>query len=143
MILGMSLSTFTTVHVIISVVGIVSGFFAVYGMLNGRRLDWCTTLFLVTTVLTSVTGFFFPFHGITPAIIFGIISLVVLAIALAALYVYRLAGAVALDLHRDRVARPLPQQLRGGGAGLPEDSIAARLRSDAVRASVRRRARCS
>ena len=92
MILGMSLSTFTTVHVIISVVGIVSGFFAVYGMLNGRRLGWCTTLFLVTTVLTSVTGFFFPFHGVTPAVIFGIISLVVLAIALAAIYVYRLAG---------------------------------------------------
>ena len=93
MILGMSLSTFTTVHVVISLIGIVSGFFAVYGMLNGRRPGWCTTLFLVTTVLTSVTGFFFPLHGITPAIVFGIISLVVLAIALAALYAFHFRGA--------------------------------------------------
>ena len=93
MILGMSLSTFTTVHVIISLVGIVSGFVAVYGMLNGSRLDWWTTLFLATTVLTSVTGFLFPLSGLTPAVIFGIISTVVLAIAIGALYLFRLAGA--------------------------------------------------
>jgi hypothetical protein len=93
MILGMSLSTFTTVHVIISLVGIASGFVAVYGMLNGSRLDWWNTLFLVTTILTSVTGFLFPLSGLTPAVIFGIISLIVLAIALAALYVFRLGGA--------------------------------------------------
>jgi hypothetical protein len=93
MILGMSLSTFTTVHVIISLVAILSGFVAVYGMLNGNRLDWWTTLFLATTVLTSVTGFFFPLSGLTPAVIFGIISMVVLAVAIGALYVFRLAGA--------------------------------------------------
>jgi hypothetical protein len=93
MVLGMSLSTFTTVHVIISLVGIVSGFVAVYGMLSGNRLDWWTTLFLATTVLTSVTGFLFPLQGITPAVIVGIISLVVLAVAIAALYAYRLGGA--------------------------------------------------
>ncbi len=93
MILGMSLSTFTTVHVIISLVGIVSGFVAVYGMLNRSRLDWWTTLFLATTVLTSVTGFLFPLSGLTPPVIFGIISMVVLAIAIGALYVFRLGGA--------------------------------------------------
>jgi hypothetical protein len=93
MILGMSLSTFTTVHVIISLIGIFSGFVAVYGMLNGSRLDWWTTLFLVTTILTSVTGFLFPIHGVTPAIVVGILSLIVLAVALAALYAFRLGGA--------------------------------------------------
>jgi hypothetical protein len=93
MILGMSLSTFTTVHVVLSLIGIVSGFVAVYGMLSGNRLDWWTPLFLVTTVLTSVTGFMFPLSGLTPAATFGIISLAVLAIALGALYVFRLAGA--------------------------------------------------
>jgi hypothetical protein len=74
-------------------VAIFSGFVAVYGMLTASRLDWWTTLFLVTTVLTSVTGFMFPLSGLTPAVIFGIISIVVLAIALAALYVFRLGGA--------------------------------------------------
>lgn len=93
MVLGMSLSTFTTVHVIISLVGIVSGFVVVYGMLNGSRLGGWNTLFLATTILTSVTGFLFPLSGLTPAVIFGIISLIVLAIALAALYVFRLGGA--------------------------------------------------
>jgi hypothetical protein len=92
MILGLSLSAFTTLHVVISLIGIVSGFVAVYRMLNGSRLDGWNTLFLVTTVLTSVTGFMFPLSGLTPAAIFGIISMVVLAIALGALYVFRLAG---------------------------------------------------
>jgi hypothetical protein len=93
MILGMSLSTFTTVHVIISLIGIVSGFVAVYGMLNGSKLDGWTTLFLTTTMLTSVTGFLFPLSGLTPAVIFGILSLIVLAVALVALYMFRLGGA--------------------------------------------------
>jgi hypothetical protein len=93
MILGLSLSAFTALHVVISLVAIFSGFVAVYGMLTASRLDWWTTLFLVTTVLTSVTGFMFPLSGLTPAVIFGIISIVVLAIALAALYVFRLGGA--------------------------------------------------
>jgi hypothetical protein len=92
MVLGMSLSTFTTVHVIISLIGIVSGFGVVYGMLNGSRLGGWNTLFLVTTILTSVTGFLFPLSGLTPAVIFGIISLIVLAIALVALYVFHLGG---------------------------------------------------
>ncbi len=93
MILGMSLSTFTTVHVIISLVAILSGFVAVYGMLTNQRLDGWAALFLATTVLTSVTGFLFPLSGVTPAVVVGILSLIVLALALAALYVFRLGGA--------------------------------------------------
>ena len=93
MILGMSTATFTTLHVILSLIGIVSGIVAVLGMLGARRLDGWTALFLATTVLTSVTGFFFPRDHLLPSHILGIISLVVLAIAILALYVYRLAGA--------------------------------------------------
>jgi hypothetical protein len=93
MILGMSLSTFTLVHVLISLVGIGSGLLVVYGMLLGKRFDGATTICLVTTVLTSVTGFLFPFERLLPSHIFGIISLPVLALAIYARYARRLAGA--------------------------------------------------
>ena len=93
MILGMSLSTFTTVHVIISLIGIAAGFVVLYGMLQGKRLLGWTALFLITTVLTSVTGFMFPATAQTPAQVVGAISLVVLAIAILALYAFHLRGA--------------------------------------------------
>jgi hypothetical protein len=86
MILGMSASTFTTVHVIISLIAIVSGFIAVIGMLQSRRMATWTAIFLWMTVLTSVTGFMFPNTTVTPGIIVGIISMVLLAIAFFALY---------------------------------------------------------
>jgi hypothetical protein len=92
MILGMSTSTFTLVHVVLSLVGIFAGLVVVFGMLGSKRLDGWTALFLATTVLTSVTGFFFPFDKILPSHIVGIISLVVLAIAILALYALHLAG---------------------------------------------------
>jgi hypothetical protein len=92
MILGMSISTFTTLHVVISLIGILSGFIVLYGLFTGKRLPAWTGLFLLTTVLTSVTGFFFPLTSITPALIVGVISLVVLAAAIYALYAGRLAG---------------------------------------------------
>ena len=82
MILGMSLSVFTTLHVIISLVAIASGILVVVGMLGSRRLPGWTALFLLTTVLTSVTGFLFPIKGFTPALGVGAISLLILAIAL-------------------------------------------------------------
>jgi len=93
MILGMSLATFTLVHVVLSLVGIFAGLVVVFGMLGSKRLDGWTALFLATTVLTSVTGFFFPFDKILPSHIVGIISLVVLAIAILALYALHLAGS--------------------------------------------------
>ena len=92
MIFGMSLHAYTQLHVLISLVGIGSGLIVMYGMLTAKRLDGWTSLFLATTVLTSVTGFGFPFVGVTPAIKLGIISLVVLAIAYMARYVRHLAG---------------------------------------------------
>ena len=92
MVFGMSLATYTLIHVIISLVGIGSGLIIVFGMLGGKRMDGMTALFLVTTVLTSVTGFGFPFEHMTPGIILGILSLVVLAIAIVARYSFRMAG---------------------------------------------------
>jgi hypothetical protein len=92
MILGMSLSTFTTLHVIISLIGIVTGLVVLLGMLGGRQLGSWTAVFLATTVLTSATGFLFPFNKLLPSHVVGVISLAVLAIALLALYGLHLAG---------------------------------------------------
>jgi len=92
MILGMSISTFTLVHVVLSLVGIFAGLVVLLGMFSSKRLDGWTALFLATTVLTSVTGFFFPFDQLLPSHIVGIISLVVLAVVILARYVYRLSG---------------------------------------------------
>jgi hypothetical protein len=93
MVLGLSLSTFTTLHVIISLIGIVAGFVVVHGLLTGQPAGGVTALFLATTVLTSATGFLFPADKLLPSHIVGILSLVALAIALAALYGFHLAGA--------------------------------------------------
>jgi hypothetical protein len=93
MIAGLSIENFTILHVAISLIGIVSGLIVLFGMLGARRLPGWTALFLATTVLTSVTGFMFPINGLTPAIAVGVISIVILAIALMALYVKHLSGA--------------------------------------------------
>src|SRR5258708_23798984 len=90
MILGMRTRSF--VHVVLSLIGIFAGFFVVLGLLTAKRLDGWTALFLASTGATSVTGFFFPFHGITPADVFGVLSLIVLPIAMFARYARKLAG---------------------------------------------------
>jgi hypothetical protein len=92
MVLGMSLATFTLVHVILSLIGIVAGIVVLIGMLGSKRLAGWTALFLATTVLTSVTGFFFPVAHLLPSHIVGIISLVLLAVATFALYGGHLSG---------------------------------------------------
>jgi hypothetical protein len=92
MVLGMSLETYTLVHVAISLVGIGSGLIVVFGMLNGKLLHGWNGVFLATTVLTSLTGFLFPFEGLKPSYIVAAISLVVLAIAIVARYIQQLAG---------------------------------------------------
>ena len=86
------MDTFTLVHVVLSLVGIASGFVVLFGMFGGKRLDGWTAVFLATTVLTSATGFFFPFHGVTPGIVIGILSLILLAIALVARYMKLMEG---------------------------------------------------
>ncbi len=87
------MSPLTFAHVAISLVGIVSGFVVAWGLVTSRRLDGWTALFLTSTVATSVTGFiFFPFHGVTPGIVIGVISLIVLAVAIYARYPQHMAG---------------------------------------------------
>ena len=93
MILGMTTQAFTTLHVVISLIAILSGFLVAIGFLNAKRSDGLTGLFLATTILTSVTGFLFPISQITPGIVVGIISLAVLTIAVVAQYARALAGA--------------------------------------------------
>ena len=91
MILGMSTSAFTLFHVALSLVGIVAGVVVAAAMLGSKTANGWTALFLATTVLTSVTGFLFPSDKVLPSHIVGVISLLVLIIAIAALYGYRLA----------------------------------------------------
>ena len=91
MLFGMD--ALTLVHVLLSLIGIVSGFVVLAGMFDSRRLESWTALFLITTVMTSVTGFLFPFTKLLPSHIFGIISLVFLALALLAHYAFHFTGA--------------------------------------------------
>src|SRR6267142_6322157 len=92
MIMGMTIETFTVVHTAISLIGIVSGVVVMFGLLGGKQRDKWTALFLLTTVLTSVTGFLFPFDHLLPSHKVGILSLVVLAVAIPARYLFHLAG---------------------------------------------------
>jgi hypothetical protein len=92
MVLGMSLATLTTVHVIISLIGIVSGIIVMVGLLGSNRMPGMTAIFLLFTILTSATGFLFPFTELLPSHMIGILSLVLLAIACIALYVMKLSG---------------------------------------------------
>jgi hypothetical protein len=96
MILGMSLSTFVTVHVIISLIGIVAGIIVMFGMLGSNRMPGLTAIFLLFTILTSATGFLIPpllSDKLLPSHMIGILSLVLLAIACLALYGMKLSGA--------------------------------------------------
>ena len=93
MILGMSLSVFTAVHVIISLIAIVSGVIVMFGLLGSKPMPGLTGIFLLFTILTSATGFLFPFEKLLPSHMIGILSLVLLAIACIALYGMKLSGA--------------------------------------------------
>ena len=121
MILGMSTSTFTLLHVIISLAGIGSGLIVVFGMLTRNRMDGLTAFFLATTILTDLTGYLFPVEHILPSHIVGAISLTVLAITGGTIRPPD-GGFLALDLRGDGHDRALSECVRGGGAVVPEDS---------------------
>jgi hypothetical protein len=96
MILGMSLSTFVLVHVVITLIGIVSGFAVMFGMLGSNRMPGWTAIFLLFTILTSATGFLIPpllTEKLLPSHMIGILSLILLAIACFALYGQKLSGS--------------------------------------------------
>jgi len=86
------LLAFTLFHVALSLIGIGAGFVVVYGLLTSKMYDGWTKLFLVTTVATSVTGYLFPVHKLTPGHVVGLVSLIVLTFAILARYRHRLAG---------------------------------------------------
>ena len=86
------LPMFTLIHVVISVLGIITGLVVVGGLMAGARMDGWTAFFLATTILTSVTGFGFPFTKVSPPHVVGAISLVVLAVCLAARYWNQMEG---------------------------------------------------
>jgi hypothetical protein len=90
MIAGMT--PFTFFHVLISLIGIFTGFIVVFGFIAAKRLDLWNTVFLITTALTSITGFFFPYTGFKPSYALGVLSLIALAVAIPALYSKQLAG---------------------------------------------------
>jgi hypothetical protein len=92
MILGLSVHTFTVIHVLISLVGIVAGVIVAFAMVQGKSVPGWTALALLALILTSVPGFFFHNTTFTPAQGVGIISLVVLAVAVIALYFLHLTG---------------------------------------------------
>jgi len=89
----MILQIYTIIHTLISLVAIFTGFVVLFGLLSDKRFDGWTKWFLITAVATTVTGFFFPFHGFTPAIGLGLISLPILALTIYARYPKNLAGA--------------------------------------------------
>jgi hypothetical protein len=91
MVFGMT--TFTFVHVLLSLIGILSGFVVLCGFATSNLMSGWTAAFLVTTLATSVTGFLFPFHGVTPGIVLGVLSIIALAAAAAARYGFHLSGA--------------------------------------------------
>jgi len=92
MILGLSVAIYTLTHVIISLIAIVSGLIVLFGLIGSRPLPGWTALFFTMTILTSVGGFLFPFNGFTPAIGVGIVSLIILAVALLARYARNFYG---------------------------------------------------
>ena len=89
----MILQIYTVIHTLISLIAIFTGLIVLFGMIGGKRLDGWTKWFLITAVATTITGFFFPFHGFTPAIGLGIISLPFLALTIFARYPKHLAGS--------------------------------------------------
>jgi len=89
----LDITTFTLVHTVISIVAITAGLVVAGGLIAGVRIDGWTGIFLVTTALTSITGFFFPFTQLLPSHKVGIISLIILPFVIAARYWKHLAGA--------------------------------------------------
>jgi len=84
--------TFTIVHVVLSLIGIFAGFFVMWGFLSAKRLEVWTAVFLTSTILTSVTGFFFPIDRFTPGLALGILSLAALSLAVVARYPMNMVG---------------------------------------------------
>lgn len=107
MVLGLSLQAFTALHVAISLIGIFTGLIAMVALARGYWLRTWQIAFLASTAATSITGFLFPFSGVTPALLTGLISMAVLAVATGALIaspiwgraIYAVSATIALYLN--------------------------------------------
>jgi hypothetical protein len=139
MILGMSIHAFTVLHVVISLICIVSGLIVLYGMFGSQRMSGWTALFLATTILTSMTGFLFPREGFTPrpggrlSVPGGAGSDAPRALCLSP------SWSLALDLCGWRGTGPLSECLRRSRAGFPEATVPAAADADAAGATLPRR----
>ena len=138
MILGMTPAVLF--HVVLSLVGIGSGLVVLYGLVASKRLGGWTALFLATTLATTVTGFLLPFVRFLPSHATGIVSLLVLAATIPALYVFRLAGRWRKVYVIGAVVAPVPQRVRAGGAAVPEGAGVEGDCADPVRSALRDRA---
>jgi hypothetical protein len=138
---GIPTSLFLQFHVVVSLIAIASGLVALYGLLTGRPFGGWIALFLATTVLTGITGFPLPPFGFTPARAVGVILLVLLAMAVAALYAFRLAGAWRWIYIGSAVAA-LYLNVFVGVTGLPKAAFPAAAGADAIGAPVSHRAAC-
>ena len=87
------MTTFTAIHVLLSLIGIVSGLVVLFGLISSDAMRRSPLVFLVTTLATSITGFFFPFHGFTPALGVGCLSVIILLAVITARYRFGLANA--------------------------------------------------
>jgi hypothetical protein len=87
------LPTFTLLHVLVSIIGVLAGMVVVGGLMAGARFEGWNATFLITTALTNISGFFFPFVRLLPSHIVGIISLVILPVAVVARYPRKLEGS--------------------------------------------------
>ena len=126
-------------HVAISLVGILSGFVMLYGLLLSRNFGTAIAVFFATTILTSLTGFPLPPFGFDPPRAVGVLSLILLVGAVAAYY--GASGAMATDLCRLRSRGALSQRVRACRAGIYEGPGPSRARADWVRAAIRDRPR--
>src|SRR5208282_1324935 len=129
------------IHVILSLVGILSGLVVLYRLLFGGDSGAWTALFLITTILTSLSGFPLPPFGFDPPGAIGVLSLILLLGAVVAYYAFHLVGIWRLIYVGCAVAALLSQCVRPRRAGLPEGSVPARSGAHRVRAAVRHRSR--
>jgi hypothetical protein len=86
------MTTFTAIHVLLSLISLLSGLVVLFGLLTANAMSGWTVLFLLATLATVVTGFFFPIHRFTPALGVGLLSMYILAATIAARYRFHLAG---------------------------------------------------
>jgi len=92
MLQSLHVMQFTYLHVFLSVVGLGAGVFVVIGFFSSKKFSILTSTFIVSTFLTSLSGFLFPFHGVSPGIVLGVLSIIVLFVAIYALYARKMAG---------------------------------------------------